>query len=212
VAKHDFQQLLERLQSANMVEMLANPRLVTMGGQRAGIQCGWGTIQTPGEGTASCELSIRPTLHEGCCRLELQPQVRTTGAAGLRVQCAQFTAELDPSQGLVVRLSDDGSVLAFITWEQAQPPQPTAAVPPPVTTEAVRALVPASAELHHVPVPPACVAPFDSAVPAQGQIMVRPIFPQPFPARVPQDSQALHGFEVPPAPIPAAAAPSNTPR
>jgi hypothetical protein len=209
VSRHDFQPLLERLQNAGMVEMLATPRLVTMAGERAGVQCGLPSLRPVADGTSCCELSIRPTLHEGCCRLELQPQLRTTGSAGLRLQSAHLTAELDPSQGLLVQLSDDGSVLAFLTWEHVQSPQPTAAVPPPVTSQPVRALVPASAALPH---PPAAIAPFTSAVPAQGQIMVRPLLPQPFPGRVPQDVQSLHGFAVPPAPIPSAAAPSNAPR
>ncbi len=201
VNRHDFRQLMEKLQQAGMAEVVARPQFVTTGGQQAAFQCRLGSERLAGESeNAACDMSIRPILHDGCCRLEVQPQLRTTTAAGLRIESAQFSADLDPSQGLLAELTDDGSLLAFITWEHAIPPQPTAAEPPPVMSR--RMQVPASAEIHqssarlqhfHVPVP--------GHMPQSGQIIVTPVFPQPFPARVPQYPA---GLQVPPPPIPAA--------
>lgn len=204
VNRDEFRLFIEHLAADGHAEILADPSFTTIVGREVSGVCGLSPRDSHVQFDETvCDISFRPILHDGCCRMELQPLLRTETAAGFRMQSAQLSAELDPSQGLVAELSDDGSLLAFITWELAVPPQPTAAAPIPVTTE--RALVPASAELWHSgTVVPQCNAP------AAGQLMVTPVFPQPFPARVPQHPQGLQGHQVPPPPAPPTAFPPPT--
>ncbi len=194
VDRAEFQQLIERLHRAGLVEMISRPQVMALCGSQATIQC-----QVPcerfrdGQCDSSCSLVIRPELHDGCCRLELNPQLRTASPMGIQLQSSRLTVDLDPSQGIVTEVAADGSLLAFVTWNAIQSRQPTAAVPPTISSQNVH---PASAEMHR----PGDVLP-NVCTPHSVQLHVVPLLPQPFPARVPQSPSAL---ELPPSPIPSA--------
>lgn len=195
VNRAEFQRLIEELLQSGMVEIVSRPQVLATCGSRATI-----AFQVPA-GTANqhsetiCSLRIRPELHDGCCRLEMNPEVRTSTPLSTRLQSSQLSVDLDPSQGIVTELAGDGSLLAFVSWNIVHQPQPTAAAVPS-TISSGRRVHPVSAEWQRAndALPGVCL-------PQPIQVQVAPLFPQPFPARVPQSPSAL---QPPPAPLPSA--------